>query len=48
VLTLADLEGLSYEEIGQVLDCPVGTVRSRVSRARLALKRALLEEAGIP
>ena len=47
VLTLADLEGLSYEEISQVLDCPVGTVRSRVSRARLALKRVLLEEAGI-
>ena len=47
VLTLADLEGLSYEEIGRVLDCPVGTVRSRVSRARLALKSLLLEEAGI-
>jgi RNA polymerase sigma-70 factor (ECF subfamily) len=40
-LTLADLDGMTYEEIAKVLRCPVGTVRSRVSRARDALKRLL-------
>lgn len=43
ILTLCDVEGLSYERIARVLDCPVGTVRSRVSRARAALKQAVLE-----
>ena len=33
-LTLREFEGLSYEEISQVMDCPVGTVRSRIFRAR--------------
>lgn len=33
-LTLREFEGLSYEQIAQVLDCPVGTVRSRIFRAR--------------
>ena len=47
VLTLADVEGLSYEDIASVIRCPVGTVRSRVSRARNALKRRLLREVGI-
>lgn len=42
VLCLADMDGLSYAEVAEVLDCPVGTVRSRISRARTALK-ALLE-----
>jgi DNA-directed RNA polymerase specialized sigma24 family protein len=32
---------LSYEEIGQVVDCPVGTVRSRIHYAKAALKRLL-------
>ena len=43
VLTLCDMQGLKYEEIAEVLDCPLGTVRSRVSRARAAFKRMLLE-----
>ena len=42
ILTLCDLEGLSYEQISQVLGCPLGTVKSRVTRARRALKTKLL------
>ncbi|HEX4413976.1 MAG TPA: sigma-70 family RNA polymerase sigma factor [Lacipirellulaceae bacterium] len=41
VLVLRFLEELSYEEIGQVVDCPVGTVRSRIHYAKTALKRML-------
>lgn len=36
-LTLRELEGMSYEEIAQVMNCPVGTVRSRIFRAREAI-----------
>jgi len=38
VLTLVIVEGMSYESIAEVLDIPIGTVMSRVSRARLHLK----------
>lgn len=40
-LVLRDIEGLAYEEIGQVLGIPGGTVRSRINRARSMLKRKL-------
>ncbi|TCP88805.1 RNA polymerase RpoE-like sigma-24 subunit [Cricetibacter osteomyelitidis] len=33
-ITLREIEGMSYEEIAEVMDCPVGTVRSRIFRAR--------------
>lgn len=45
-LTLREIEGLSYEEIASVMDCPIGTVRSRIFRAREAVAenlRPLLE-----
>jgi len=36
-ITLREIEGLSYEEISDVMDCPIGTVRSRIFRAREAI-----------
>lgn len=36
-ITLREIEGLSYEEIAESMDCPVGTVRSRIFRAREAI-----------
>jgi RNA polymerase sigma-70 factor (ECF subfamily) len=40
-VVLADVVGLSYEEIGEALDVPVGTVRSRIHRGRRQLRAAL-------
>src|SRR5690606_7713450 len=42
-IVLRELEGLSYEEIAATMDCPVGTVRSRIFRAREAIDRRLRE-----
>ncbi len=53
-LTMCEFDGLSYEEIAEVMECPIGTVRSRIFRARQALDKRLnpvihaqtVEEAG--
>ncbi len=40
-VTLREMEGLSYEEIADVMDCPVGTVRSRIFRARESIEKQM-------
>lgn len=40
-ITLRELDGLSYEEIAAIMDCPIGTVRSRIFRAREAIAEKL-------
>lgn len=40
-VTLREMEGMSYEEIAQAMDCPIGTVRSRIFRARDAIDKAI-------
>jgi len=45
MVTLADIEGLTYQEIAEALDIPIGTVRSRLSRARSQLQKRLWRHA---
>ena len=40
-VTLREIDGLSYEEIAEAMDCPIGTVRSRIFRAREAIDRKI-------
>lgn len=44
VLVLKDMEGMKYEEMAEVLRVPIGTIRSRLHRARLELRDLLLDE----
>jgi len=45
-ITLREIDGLSYEEIAQIMDCPIGTVRSRIFRAREAVAEKLRPQLG--
>lgn len=53
IIVMRDIQGSSYEEIADILQCPLGTVKSRLSRARMALKEILkdnmelFDEAGV-
>lgn len=44
IIVFSDMEQLSYEEISKILRCPVGTVKSRLNRARNALRKKLSEK----
>ena len=42
VIVLRDIEGMNYDEVGEILDIPAGTVRSRLHRGRMALRSSFL------
>jgi RNA polymerase sigma-70 factor (ECF subfamily) len=46
IIVLRDMEGLPYEQIARVLDCPVGTVMSRLARGRTRLREILSKVVG--
>lgn len=45
-ITLREIDGMSYEEIAQIMECPIGTVRSRIFRAREAVAEQLRPQLG--
>jgi len=47
-ITLREIEGLSYEDIANIMNCPIGTVRSRIFRAREAIAAKLRPLLGTP
>ena len=47
-ITLREIDGMSYEEIAQIMNCPIGTVRSRIFRAREAIAAQLRPQLGTP
>lgn len=47
-ISLREFEGMSYDEIAEVMQCPVGTVRSRIFRAREAIDKAIAPLMGYP
>ena len=44
VLRLRNVEGMSYEQIAVVMDCSIGTVKSRIARAREQLRKVMSED----
>jgi RNA polymerase sigma factor (sigma-70 family) len=44
IIVLRDIHGFSYDEISEILDCSIGTVKSRINRSRLRLREILLEQ----
>jgi RNA polymerase sigma-70 factor (ECF subfamily) len=45
-IMLREIDGMSYEEIAQIMECPIGTVRSRIFRAREAVAEQLRPQMG--
>ncbi len=44
IIVLRDIQGFSYDEISEILNCSIGTVKSRINRSRLRLREILLEQ----
>jgi RNA polymerase sigma-70 factor, ECF subfamily len=47
-LLLAEVEGLALEDVARIMDCPVGTVKSRIFRAKERLRTHLKDYGGTP
>lgn len=44
IIILRDIQGFTYEEISEILECSIGTVKSKINRSRLKLRETLLEQ----